>query len=198
MLDNLAQKLGACSKSMAQGQADKASQSLSDLSRQVQEMKRQSDEMTMLDQTLDQIADAKESMCKGKSDGQSDGLGPKDSRSMSGDARGGTGQGDDQKDGQIADVDNARGGGKASGHRPEKPTSVKFYDSQVGQKIGKGSAVVTGETEGPNIKGQVRAEIQAQIDSARHESADPLIGQRIPRGQRDYAREYFDALRDGQ
>ena len=115
---------------------------------------------------------------------------------------GGQAQADDQGklDGGNDDlIGNAPGGGKAraSGHRPEKAGGVKFYDSKVAQKTGHGAAVITGEADGPNIKGKVRAEIQEQIDSAKHEESDPLTGQRLPRSQRDFAKEYFDALRDG-
>ena len=101
----------------------------------------------MLDQALDQIADAKQSMCQGQGDkpgdgkgqGENDGLGPggwqpTESDKLVGQAGGG-------------------GGARASGARPEHEAAVRFYDSKVGQKIGKGAAVVTGEADGPNIKG---------------------------------------------
>ena len=101
------------------------------------------------------------------------------------------GPGNDDLVGEVAGSGKAR----ASGHRGEKAGNVKFYDSKVAQKTGQGSAVITGEADGPNIKGKVRAEIQAQLDSARHDDSDPLTGQRLPRSQRDFAKEYFDSLR---
>ena len=75
---------------------------------------------------------------------------------------------------------------------------MKFYDSKVAQKTGHGAAIITGEADGPNLKGKVRAQIQEQMDSAKHENSDPLTGQRLPRSQRDFAKEYFDSLREGE
>ena len=98
---------------------------------------------------------------------------------------------------EIANVDNAGVASVASGHRGEKETGVKFYDSQVGQKIGKGSAVITGETEGTEYqRASAGRKSKPKSTAPGHESADPLIGQRVPcaAAREHHAfREYFDA-----
>jgi hypothetical protein len=86
----------------------------------------------------------------------------------------------------------------AEGQRPERAHDTKMYDSKVNQNIGKGSSVITGLVEGPNAKGQAAEEIKVQVEAAKHESADPLTGQRLPRQQRDHVQQYFDAFRKGQ
>ena len=57
---------------------------------------------------------------------------------------------------------------------------------------------MTGLVEGPNAKGQAVEEIKGEVEAAKHESADPLTGQRLPRSQRDHVQQYFDAFRKGQ
>jgi hypothetical protein len=47
------------------------------------------------------------------------------------------------------------------------------------------------------MKGRVQQEIQEQIQASRREQSDPITRQRLPRSQRDHAKEYFDALREG-
>ena len=59
-------------------------------------------------------------------------------------------------------------------------------------------AVITGEADGPNIKGVVQQEIQQQIEASRHEASDAITRQRLPRSQRDHAKEYFDAFLEGK
>jgi hypothetical protein len=44
----------------------------------------------------------------------------------------------------------------------------------------------------------VQQEIQAQVEASRHEASNAVIRQRLPRNQRDHAKEYFDALREGK
>ena len=108
------------------------------------------------------------------------------------------GAGEGKKDGdQWGNADFAKGQGKAEGQRPEQKTGFKFFESNVKQKLDKGSAVTAGETDGPNVRGQVQQKIEAEIESAKHDAADPLTGQRLPRSQREHAKEYFDALREG-
>ncbi|HEV2969952.1 MAG TPA: hypothetical protein VGY55_08175 [Pirellulales bacterium] len=174
-LKQLAGQCKQCAGALQSGKAGAAKYALDQLRGQLSDLKQQSDELAMLDLTLDQISDCKAGMCK--CDGQ--GNCNIDSDRLVGETNGG-------------------GKARASGHRPEQPTDTKFYDSSVKQKMTKGAAVSVGEAEGPNIKGRVQEEIKAQIESAKHDSADPLTGQRLPRSQREHAKEYFDALRDGK
>jgi len=90
---------------------------------------------------------------------------------------------------------NGLGRGRGIGARPEKKTDTAFYDSKVKQKIGQGAASVVGVTDGQNVKGDVRQQIQEQVESARHGSTDPLTGRHMPRKHGEHAKEYFDGLR---
>ena len=89
------------------------------------------------------------------------------------------------------------GEGQGIGDRPEEETEVGFYDTKASQKVGRGSASIVGETDGPNVLGNVRQEVQEAIESSESRSADPLTDQKMPRGHRDHAREYFNRLREG-
>ncbi len=89
------------------------------------------------------------------------------------------------------------GEGRGQGARPEEKTDTDFYDSQVRSNPGKGRAAVSGIAFGPNKSGQALEEIKAEIDSSRKLDDDPLTGQRLPKSQRDLARQYFDAFREG-
>ena len=90
------------------------------------------------------------------------------------------------------------GAGRGWGDRPEEEGDTSFFKTKVRQKIGPGSAVVVGEVEGPNVKGNVAREIKEQVEAARHQPSDPLTGQRIPRKRREHAKEYFDRFREGK
>jgi hypothetical protein len=192
-LKQMAQQLGQVAKSMKEGKQGEAGKALDKMAKQIQSLKRQADEQQMIDQALDEVAECRSSMTCDK---------PGDAKDGDGKDRDGNGGGDGFKQGsdndKLAGEVGGGGPGRASGHRPEKATGVKFYDSKVAQKTGQGAAVITGEADGPNLKGKVRAQIQAEMDSAKHEDSDPLTGQRLPRSQRDFAKEYFDSLRDGE
>ncbi len=146
-------------------------------------MQQSSEEMAMLDQVLDEMAEAKSSMdcknCKGQGCAQCQGQG----------------QGQAKKQGQPG---NGLGRGRGQGDRPEHENQTSFYDSNVRQNVGKGGAVVTDKVDGPNRKGEVREEIKTSFESSKHEAADPLTGQRLPREYREHAKTYFDAIREGQ
>ena len=193
-LKQMANKLGQCSKSMKDGKPGEAGKALGQMAKQIQSLKRQADEQQMLDQSLDEIAECRSSMTGDKKGEGKDGDGNNSANEQGGNQGNNQGPENDKLAGEVS----GSGPGRASGHRGEKSTGVKFYDSKVAQKTGQGAAIITGEADGPNLKGKVRAQIQAQMDSAKHEDSDPLTGQRLPRSQRDFAKEYFDSLRDGQ
>jgi hypothetical protein len=89
----------------------------------------------------------------------------------------------------------ARGG---YGDRPEERTNTGFRDSQVKQNPGRGAAVITGEADGPTIRGDVREVVQEEMEAHGSEPADPLVIEQLPRAQRENAAEYFDRLREGE
>ena len=113
-LKQMAQQLGQCSKCLGQGKPGEgqARQALGDMARDMEQLKQEGDELKMLDQALDQIADAKQSMCQGQGDkpgdgkgqGQGDGLGP--------------GGWDPREGDKMVGQAPGSGGGRASGRRP--------------------------------------------------------------------------------
>ena len=147
----------------------------------------------MLDQTLDQITTAKSGLTGRNGPDADEPIGI-DSDSDS-DA-GGLPVEDSQLSGPGGSLP-GEGAAQGWGRRPNS-LKAKFYDSNVRQQLGKGAAIPIGEADGPNIKGRVQEQIKAEIESAKHDAADPLTGQRLPRSQREHAKEYFDALREGK
>ena len=62
-------------------------------------------------------------------------------------------------------------------------------------KIQKGETVVTGHADGNNISGKSVSEAREIARSSMSKRSDPLENQKLPRSQRDHAREYFENLR---
>jgi hypothetical protein len=166
-LQELAEKLGQCSKCLRGGKPGDAAKALAQMQSDLQ---RQMKEMEMLDDAEKELCQAKDQMgcC------QCGGVGCEECQGPPG---------------------NGLGRGKGIGPRPEKKTNTAFYDSKVKQKIGKGTAVVVGMTEGPNVKGDVQQQIQQQVESTKHGTTDPLSGRQMPRKHGEHAKEYFDGLR---
>jgi len=170
-LDQLADKLGQCSKCLKDGQLEDAGGRLDDVQAGLENLQQQLDELDMLDDAMDQLAQARSQMvcpnCGGAGCKQ---------------CQGGMGMGP----------------GRGQGDRPEEETDTAFYQSRVRQKVGKGAASLVDLVDGPNVKGKVEQQIKEQYETARHQSADPLTGQRIPRKHRQHAKEYFDRFREGK
>jgi hypothetical protein len=164
-LQDLAQKLAKCSKCLREGKDAAAAEALAQMKA---DMQQQLDEMKMLDDAEKELADAKGKMGCGC---------------------GGEGEEFNEKPG------NGMGKGRGIGARPEKKTDTAMYDSKVKQKIGKGSASVVGVTDGVNVKGDVRQQIQEQVESAKHGATDPLTGRHMPKKHGEHAKDYFDSLR---
>ncbi len=172
-LDDLAGQLGQCAKCLRDGQLEDAGDALRQLQAGIGNLQDQLDELKLLDDVMGQLDQAKDCMncqnCGGLGCGQCEG-------------EGGFGLGP----------------GRGRGARPEAETDTSFYDTQVKQKLGRGTADVVDLVDGPNVKGNVEAEIQQQFESVRRGSTDPLTGRRIPRKHQQHAREYFDRFREGE
>lgn len=194
-LDQLAQKLGQAADAMKNGDQQQLQQSLDDLQSQLSDLKQQQQQSDLLDQLDQEMQMAKGSMkcsdCSGGGCTSCQGGGDKPGQGQQAQAGG---AGDKFQEGPPG---NGLGPGRGQGDRPEAEDQVGVYDSKVDLQIGKGSAVVTGEAGGPNIKGQVKESIQTDFQQAGRTQADPLTGQRLPKAQKDHAREYFDMLREG-
>ena len=174
-LSKMAQQLAQASQNMSQRQLDQAAQAMSELADNMLEMQGTLEQMELLDDVMDQLAGAKNSMmCEGcRGDGCSmcqGGMGGLMAR------RGGRGMGK----------------GRGVGDRPEAKTNKNFYDSRVRANAGKGRGVVTGLASGPNVPGEALEEIKSAIQAADYAADDPLSGNRLPKDAQDHVRDYFE------
>ncbi|REJ70468.1 MAG: hypothetical protein DWQ31_01085 [Planctomycetota bacterium] len=191
-LEDLANKLGQCAECARNGNMDQARQALGDMADELQELQNEMAELEELEMAMDEIQQCKNGMCQGGGEGggkdeQGDG-----DKQMAGMKPGrGNGKGDQPGEGL--------GAGRGRGDRPIAEDDTAAFDTQVRQKLGPGKAVVAGQADGPNAKSHVRDEIKAAYESDTAASADPLSGQRLPKGYRKFVEEYFDDLRtDGE
>jgi len=172
-LQNLANKLGQCTQCLKQGNAKDAAKALNEMKDCMGNLQQQMEEMQMLDDAMQQLAQAKDQMvcpfCGGAGCEKCNGL-PASGLSK----------------------------GQGVGERPEAKTKTSSYDSHVKQKVGQGTARVVDLVDGPNIKGNVESQIQEEFDSTRRGSPDPSSGRQIPKKLSQHAREYFDNLREGE
>ncbi len=148
-VSDLARQLGDASQALKQGDAKAAQSALGKMSERLQQMQQSSDEMAMLDGALDELAETKSSMACKNCNGQGC---PKC-------------QGQDHALGQQGGKPGGKPGkgigkGHLPGEGPEHENKSSFYDSDVRQNVGKGSAVVIDQVDGPNRKGEVREEIK--------------------------------------
>ncbi|MCE5266310.1 MAG: hypothetical protein LLG00_00285 [Planctomycetaceae bacterium] len=172
-MKQLAQQCGNCSKCLKQGNQADAAKAMQQMQSSIDGLKRQLDEMQMLDDAMQQLAQAREQMtCKNCG-----------------------GKGCSQCQGKMGDAGQGLGEGRGAGARPERKTNTRFYDSQAKQKVGQGAAAVVDTVEGPNIRGDVHQQIQQQVESAERGATDPLSGRRMPKKRGEHAKEYFDELR---
>lgn len=90
------------------------------------------------------------------------------------------------------------GDGQGQGERPEAVTEKGYFDSQVRGKLRPGEAIRTGDADGPNIAGLTQEEVKQEIESTSSQDSDPLTNQRLPRSQREHAKQYFERFRKGE
>jgi len=175
-MKKMAQQCSECAQAMEQGDGKKAGEAMAEMQAEMQALEQELSEMEQLDDAMQEIADAKDAMnCK-----QCQGAGCK------------VCQGD--KDGK----DSRPGHGVGRNKEPGPDLATSTYDTSVRQKVNPGGGVVVGEVDGPSRKGGVQQEIQSQFQNVESAAEDPLTGQRLPRGYREHAQKYFDALREGE
>ncbi|MFV2066727.1 MAG: hypothetical protein ACC645_07065 [Pirellulales bacterium] len=171
-MQRLAEKLGECSECMAAGKSQGALAALDDLAQQLSELDQSLAELDMLDDALDAIAECKGSMncsfCNGQGCSACQGPG------------------------------NGLGEGRGQGARPEAETDTNAYNSRVRQKPGAGRAVITDLVDGPNAKGRVLEEIEAELQRGTARAAEALTDRRLPKAQREHAEEFFNSFREGR
>ncbi len=185
-LGDLADQLGQCAECMGKGQLGQAADALKNLQAGLGDLQNQLDDLEMLDDLMDELAQARDQMncpnCQGAG-----------CKACQGNLPGMGGQGQGQRPGM------GMGAGQGRGARPEAEDDVDYYDSKVQQQLLKrGQFVLKGTTDGPNIAGDRKEAMRVQVESFRQGSADPLTGHRLPRKHRDHAAEYFDRFRKGE
>jgi len=188
-LQQMANQLGQCAQCMQNGNMQGAQQALQQMQGNLADLKQQLDEMELLDEAMNQLVQAQNQMnckqCGGKGCPQCQGGGNQMGMGM--------GQGDGQKQGGMG-----LGAGQGRGARPEAEVKADFVPSHVRQKLGPGEAVVTGQVEGPLVKGDVEQQIQDEFEATKRGATDPLTDRRIPRGHRQHVREYFERFKEGK
>ncbi|MEM8733884.1 MAG: hypothetical protein AAGG44_06675 [Planctomycetota bacterium] len=90
------------------------------------------------------------------------------------------------------------GEGQGAGDRPEEENEVDFFDSQIRDKMKKGEIVSAGLVGGENKKGQAKADVQAAVLASMAEEPEPLDETPLPKMQKEHARGYFNAIREGK
>jgi hypothetical protein len=184
-LSQMAQQMGECQKCLAENDAQGAAEAMQQMAQQLAEMQQQLAENQLLEGALDQLEMAKDAMacqqCQGAGCEQCQGAA--------------AGQPSDQFGDQSGD---GMGAGRGRGKRPDEQNDVKFRDSRVKQNEGQGAAVIVGEAEGPNYRGQIRQTIQEEMAALGTEPADPQVIEQLPRSRRQHTQEYFNLLRDGK
>jgi hypothetical protein len=179
-MENLAKQLAECQNCMKNGDQQGAAQAMQQMMQQLDQMAQEGLESEMLDMAMQQLEMAKDAMaCK-----ECNGMGCESCQgNMSTRFSDRPGRG--------------MGQGIGFGARPEERNKTGMRNSQVKQNTGRGAAVIAGEADGPNMRGQVREEIKQEMAAQGSEPADPQVIEQLPKSHRDNAKEYFDALRDG-
>ena len=162
------QKAGQQGNQPSDAQMQQAIESLEDLEDMMEKMQGDMDELQDLEDMMEQIEAAKND-CQGCEGGN---------------------QGDKPKW-----QDWAKGGGRGAGLRDKQETETGTYRSRVKGKVQKGETVVTGHADGNNISGKSISEAREFAQAEMNKKSDPLENQKLPRAQRDHAKEYFENLR---
>jgi hypothetical protein len=179
-MGNLAKQLAQCQECMKNGDQQGAAQAMQQMMQQLDEMAQQGLEGEMLDMAMAQLELAKDAMgCK-----ECQGMGCQACQGM------GMRMGDRPGRGM--------GEGIGFGPRPEERNKTGMRDSQVKQNTRRGAAVIAGEADGPNMRGNVREAIKQEMAAQGSEPADPQVIEQLPKSHRENAKDYFDRLRDGE
>lgn len=104
-------------------------------------------------------------------------------------------EGDGNQQGKPQWKDWAKGGGRGAGLRDKAETETGTFKSRVKGKLQQGETVVTGNADGENISGKSISEVREIAKSSMNKKSDPLENQKLPKSQREHARQYFEQLR---
>jgi len=182
-LQQLAGKLGKAQEAMEKGDMKQAAAQMGMSQEQLAEMAKQLEEMESLDGAMADIQDAKNGMAA-------------DGMNQLGDDLNSLGLGMGRRNRGNG---NGMGRGRGQGDRPEAPDDTATYKAKVKNQTVKGKAVLQGfTTPGKTVKGDVKIEIQAELDAAAGGYADALSNQKIPKNVERHIRSYYDQLNKGR
>ena len=180
-MQKLAEKLDQVQQAMEKGDMKKAAEAMGMTEKQLGEMAKNMAEVEALDGALADLEEAKNAMAG-------------DAANQLGDAMDGLGQ-----MGQRKGMGNGLGRGRGRGDRPEAPDATSTYTAKAKLQYGKGKAVQQGFTEaGKVIKGDVKIEIQGEMQTSEGLSAEALTNQRVPKNVEKHVRGYFDQINKGK
>jgi hypothetical protein len=166
-------------EALENGDKQAAQAAMEKMKGQMQQMKMDKEQMEQLEDMMDQLMDSKNSMtCK-----KCNGKGCAFCRAkQQGNPNQGMGMGE----------------GKGSGPRDEEEDDVNTYDTQVRDKMRAGETVFKGKVGGSNRKGETKAQVQEAILSSEADDAKALEDVVLPKAQREQAKQFFDAMRQGK
>ncbi len=181
--------LGEMEKKLAEamkGLQDGDEKGLDGLQKQLGQMEKELNESEQLAEALQDLENLTDALAKGE--GECPKCGEKKGKcKCKGDGIEGEHESDEPGDGL--------GKGYGTGTRPENPTEFDTEKTKVKSKLGKGTYVGSYFMKGEPPKGEA-ATRYAEVERAYAEEAmDALHKQKVPAAQRDYVRDYFDAIR---
>jgi hypothetical protein len=188
-LQQMAQQMAQAQQALEKGDQQAAAESMAQMMQQMQQMQAEMDansaEAEMLNMAMEQLEASKESMacenCEGAGCSECQG-----------------GLNEEMSDrGRFSDFADGAAIG-AAGRRAEERTDTGFRNSQVKQNPRQGAAVITGEADGPTIRGDVREAIRQEMEAAEAADADALVIEQMPKTQRENAEDYFNRFREGE
>jgi DNA repair exonuclease SbcCD ATPase subunit len=163
-LQDLAKQMEACKQCMQNGDAEGAADQLQQAANKLKELGASDKELQDVQERLQRMRDARESMCKG-CQGKNPGDGP-----------GGEGIGSGK-----------RPDGKEEPYKSYDDKAKADFDP-------KGQIRIDNYVPGQAFKKPTRLEIEGEIQRASQDAPEAIERQRIPKAARDMARDYFRGL----
>jgi len=192
-MKELASQLGKASEQLEKGDSKAASQELAKAAENLESMQAKLDELQTINEMMNEIADAKSAMnCK-----ECNGAGCESCQQGQGKSSK-MGQGMGRMTGSQKAKGNGLGKGRGQGERPEEETDTGAFDTKVAGKPKAGEAIRAGFADGANLPGRTLQDVRESIGSSMSSEPDAQNYQRLPKAQREQARQYFEKFRKGE
>jgi hypothetical protein len=181
-LSEVEKKLAQAMKGMQDGDE----KGLDGLQKELGQMEKEQNESEQLAEALQDLENLSDALAKGE--GECPKCGEKKGKcKCKGDGLEGDHESDEPGDGL--------GKGYGYGTRPENPTEFDTEKTKVKSKLGKGTYVGSYFMKGEPPKGEAATRYTEVERAYAEEAMDALNKQKVPAAQRDYVRDYFDAIR---